>query len=301
MEKSGGKEKRIKEITNTLQVLKVGNSLFPKGEGKNIKGSITVETALTLPFLLLIWIGFLHWIPVMQFYAETQLAMEELSQNVAVYSYGMDLLEAGLDLPEKDEQIAGVIQQGVIPGIAYELIFRGREAAAEKAGVKGVINTGFSTLDLENQWADVVVKYRIRLPGFPFPMGGMDVVQRSGRRLWTGRSLCAEGSGAKEEMVYITKNGRVYHRDRFCPYLSISLEYHSMEAISEMRNADGEIYRPCESCNPSESDGGGFIASYGNRYHSRTSCPALVRNIDRVPISQAVGMGPCHKCGIEAK
>lgn len=104
------------------------------------------------------------------------------------------------------------------------------------------------------------------------------------------------------EIVYITENGEVYHRNRACRYLKIKtkeIQYHEVEYI---RNMSGEKYKSCLKCigrgkQPPSFNTPVYVTDYGNRYHITNSCRAISRNVMAVLISEAGGKRACSKCG----
>ena len=264
---------------------------------KQTQASLTVEAALVMPFFLLILAGFLYWIPFMQFHMRVQMSLEEITQKMAVYAY------AGGILPEEDMTDAGLLAQivaaGSMQGIIREVLETEYADRMQAAGVSGGFDTFWSSVQKEQGLLDAVVVYQERLRGIPEPVGRFRVVQRSTRRLWTGKSLVSEEENSKEQLVYVTQNGTVYHTNPNCTYLKTVLLYRPMEQIETSRNKNGEIYRACERCKASAADCGAYITKYGNRYHNTASCPALSRTIRKLPLSQTEGLPQCSKCRAE--
>ncbi len=113
----------------------------------------------------------------------------------------------------------------------------------------------------------------------------------------------AEGSDEqKEEYVYVTETGQVYHRSRNCSHLNISVRSVHGAGLGSERSADGSKYYRCPYCSRGFSAGEVetmelFVTDYGNRYHTRLDCPGLKRTIRLIPISQVGGRRPCSSCG----
>lgn len=115
---------------------------------------------------------------------------------------------------------------------------------------------------------------------------------------WTGYDVKI-GRNRKEEdiMVYMTQYGTVYHKDRSCTHLSLSIQGIGMSEIAQIKNESGGRYLPCEYCGENGFVTYVFITNYGNRYHTSISCRGLKRYIKSVPLSQLEGVLPCKKCG----
>ena len=117
-------------------------------------------------------------------------------------------------------------------------------------------------------------------------------------RKWTGYDVLGYGDDiAAEEYVYITDSGSVYHRSRDCSHLRISISVVTGEEISQLRNASGHKYYPCEQCHGQSNSGLVFITSQGDRYHAASDCSSLKRRIKTVKLSEVGDKGPCSECG----
>lgn len=115
---------------------------------------------------------------------------------------------------------------------------------------------------------------------------------------WTGYDV-TKGKGRSEEdtIVYITEYGSVYHKNRACTHLALSIQAVASGKIVEKRNESGECYDPCEYCGKNGLVTVVYITSYGNKYHTATKCQGLKRSIRSVPLSEVEGMNSCQKCG----
>lgn len=115
---------------------------------------------------------------------------------------------------------------------------------------------------------------------------------------WTGYSVTDESSHTKEEqVVYVTDNGRVYHKSRSCTHLSLSIRIVSFDRVNDERNDGGERYTPCEFCGNHSFLTVAFLTGQGNRYHSTLNCKGLKRTVREVYLSEAGSMPACSKCG----
>lgn len=111
-------------------------------------------------------------------------------------------------------------------------------------------------------------------------------------RHWQGFRRTEE----KDDYVYITKTGKVYHRSSACYHLLIHIQTVSLSRIGGYRNQAGAKYYPCENCGKSAGETV-YITTDGNRYHSRKTCKNLLRFIRRVHFSEVKGQyRPCKDC-----
>ena len=115
---------------------------------------------------------------------------------------------------------------------------------------------------------------------------------------WIGYDVTKVREGKPEEkIVYMTDYGKVYHKNRGCSYLVLSIEAIAADSVKEKRNESGECYYPCEYCNGEGFVTVVYITSYGNRYHLTTKCRGLKRSVKSVHFSEVEGVDPCKKCG----
>ena len=107
------------------------------------------------------------------------------------------------------------------------------------------------------------------------------------------------GKNREEEdyIVYMTQYGSVYHKDRGCSHLSLSIQPAFIGELGEIVNMDQKYYTPCEYCGDQGFVTMVFITNYGDRYHTTIKCRGLRRYIRSVPFSQIEGVPPCQKCG----
>lgn len=116
-------------------------------------------------------------------------------------------------------------------------------------------------------------------------------------RAWTGYDVEMSGEVSTEEaVVYITETGTVYHRNRSCTYLNLSIEMIESTELTSYQNASGENYSACEICGDSGIGSLYYITEYGNRYHKNLSCSGLKRTITCIRISEVGDRIACSRC-----
>ena len=120
---------------------------------------------------------------------------------------------------------------------------------------------------------------------------------------WIGYELQGENlSGSNpEEVVFVAKNGDVYHSRRSCSYLNPSVRTVKLSEVSGLRNGDGSRYSPCLTC--PESGELVYITGGGDRYHSTVTCSGLKRTVECMtgPQARAQGKRSCSRCGGEER
>ena len=117
---------------------------------------------------------------------------------------------------------------------------------------------------------------------------------------WIGYDLSGAGSERpkqEEELVYITRSGSAYHRERGCRYLNPAIQMTDRVHAEKMETEEGGKYTPCLACGGKSSVV--YITEGGNRYHSTVNCTGLKRAIESVTLTEAVESGrhPCPSCG----
>ena len=115
---------------------------------------------------------------------------------------------------------------------------------------------------------------------------------------WTGYDV-TDGKYRDEEdvLVYMTEYGTVYHKNRACTHLALSIQAVPSVTVRNLRNESGEVYTSCESCGENGLVTVVFITNHGNKYHTTTKCKGLKRTIKTIPLSQLKGVDQCQKCG----
>lgn len=155
----------------------------------------------------------------------------------------------------------------------------------------------------ESTEADIrLVKVSAVKPLFPvaaFPAAA--VVNGCVMHKWIGYDLSRESGGEtddREELVYITQSGTVYHRERSCKYLNPSIQLISRDRAQNGENENGKRYTACQICG-----GAGelvYVTAGGERYHNTVTCSGLKRTIRSVTLEEAITAGrhACSGCGI---
>ena len=141
---------------------------------------------------------------------------------------------------------------------------------------------------------------RIKAPFGVAAFGGGYTANGCVMHKWNGYDLSGAGSerpGEEEELVYITRSGSAYHRDRGCRYLNPAIQMVDREQAQGMDTEDGGKYTPCLACGGKSSLV--YITEGGSRYHSTVNCTGLKRTIESVTLTEAVESGrhPCPSCG----
>ena len=253
------------------------------------RASLTVEAAVVMPVFLVCMALVLQYGNVYRCAVRLSDAMTQTGEEMAAASY----------LTEYDDGSAGADILGVTISSAY--------ASARVSSLSGDLSPIRSESLLLSSYMekddriDLVMTYKVRSPVGMIRVPGNVFLQRITVRGWVGRSGSSGGTDEHghdhdHEMVYVAENGVVYHKDRNCTHIKLSIQPASLEDAKKMRNEYGGKYYPCEKCGKYAS-GVVFITKDGNRYHSSLDCSGLKRTISCVHIDEAGGLRPCSKCG----
>lgn len=264
----------------------IKNTIF-----KKYRASLTVETALVLPIFMFFCIQFMSVISLLQVHSKIEAAMhQEVSQaSLEAYAAGKILGEgnAVTDIISEALLCSKVVNRAGKDYLDRSMIVGG------SSGIRPLLTNDSSDQDT----IDLVLCYQVKpvvdIIGFSeFTMGN-----RMRMKKWTGYLLdhVAESTG-EDELVYITENGSVYHKNRNCTHIMLSIQAVKTGSLEAYRNNSGEKYHSCENCG-SKPGGTVFITDEGNRYHSSLSCSGLKRTVYVVKFSEAGGRPACSRCG----
>lgn len=280
------------------------------------KGSLSLETALVLPVFIFMCITMVWTIDMMKTYARVEYALYETARELAILSYSSQYVsDVAKDFSEKykDQEESGESDTNETEYLKYlsnPLLSESlvRIVFSEKYGVdnlnksikNGEFGIMFSRSDLINEDGDIdlIATYSVQSPVDVFNLGKIKLINRVKVHAQTGFKKQINGN---TEYVYITKNGKVFHRDRACTYLVLSIKTVSKEEIGNFRNKDGKKYYECADCAKKGNAEGQecvYITEYGITYHTCLSCRGLNRTIHKIHISDVGGKSECPKCGI---
>lgn len=249
-------------------------------------GSITVEAALAIPlfFFALLAIIYLMEMTAVQMHIRIGMhsALDEIVSETTQITY----------------MTSTTMEDIIIEAIGEEwldksMVINGSEGIdCSQSSISSV--TGLITLR---------VSYGVTLPIPQFTSLGMYYEEEMVAKGWTGYT--SNVSISEEEMVYITDTSSVYHVSASCTHLVLDISSASASNLEDLRNEYGGTYSACSKCIDETNDVGElsnvggqvYIASTGSHYHSTLSCSGLTRTVYTIPISEAIGMGVCSRCG----
>ena len=243
------------------------------------KGSITLEAAIVVPifFFAMLCVSCLL----------EMMSIQTIMRN-ALYSVGKEIAQQAYSSP----MISNYgIQQHIIKNIGADKLDRSMIAGGENG-----INCSKSRSDWSTAVIDLSVCYDLELPILMFKIPVLSREETLRVKGWTGYAAGIYGE-EKNEVVYVTDYGLVYHKNMSCTYLELSIQAVGIADIENLRSESGGKYYPCESCgSDAVSAGRVYITDYGTRYHTSLECKKVKRNIYAVPLDEVYGLGGCSKC-----
>lgn len=242
------------------------------------KGSVTVETAMSLPIFFLAVISLIYMMEVMAVRTSIRSGMQYAAKSAAESVYLKPMITPGQ------------LESDIIQAVGSERLDR-----SVVVDGSGGIHCHESRMSIVTGILELKVKYKVRLP---VPMfAGVSVPMEESMRIkgWNGYIRNA-GFHEDDQTVYITETGMVYHKDYSCHYLELSIRMVPSAELEQLRNKNQGKYHPCEHCVHGAADGGVYITDYGDRYHSSLGCSGIKRTIYAIPLEEAVGKGACSKC-----
>lgn len=257
------------------------------------RGSITIETALILPIFLFAMLSVLMFCEAIRLSDNLSVLLHQNAKELAMYGYAskyMDEMPAG-----KAGNIAfseTYVRYKISKGLKEK-----KQAADMITGKETEIHYLYSKI-LEDDMIDLIACYEVLLPYSFLGAGKFKVVDRARVRAWTGYdNTRTEHLRGTEEIVFITSDSEVYHRDRGCRHLNVKIKTVSRQETGNLRNKNGGRYYRCGYC----KGGTGmvvYLTEYGNRYHESVTCSKLKRDVYPLPLSEAGERRPCKTCGM---
>lgn len=241
------------------------------------KGSMTIEAALAVPIFFFGVLCLVCLLEIISVQTTIKSALREVGREMAKEAYLNPMI-----FPDKMErEIAEIIGE---ERLDYSIV----------AGGSRGLDCGKSRIFRGTSIMELSVRYRMKIPILMFRVPLIEREEMLRVKGWTGY---AEGGFGNlgEDIVYITDTGIVYHKDKNCTYLDLSVRMVDADDIAHLRNESGGKYYPCERCSWTTQKNV-YITNTGTRYHNSVTCSGLKRGIYAVPISEVYGRGGCSRC-----
>jgi len=248
---------------------------------KRSTASLTIEAAMILPIFLFGMFTLISLFSVLR----CDIAMEESVCLMALSIAKSAAIEWGIESYEISSKLCE---------------FLGEEYSELLPIEGGFESIDYSGTDISNHELLILnVKYESRLPFDSLNLFHREASNGIVVHTWIGFENGLDGlnSNYYEEYVYVTEYGTVYHRDRNCSHIMLSVRETRYNRINELRNSGGHKYYPCEQCRPDSKSAHIYITEDGDRFHGSLNCSGLKRTIYTKKLSEIGNMRECSKCG----
>lgn len=281
-----------------------GTSLFIFRH-KKISAGMTVEAAIVLPLFLFFFLNLSCAIEMIRLHGNLELALWETGSRISVYGHILsDQLRKG-DSYSKQKNSA-ILQEAGDIALSYAYVKReiieyaGQEYLDQSPLLYGADGLQFveSEIFTSGDEFEIVMTYAvapwIRMEG----IRSFRMANRYYGHIWNGYEIPGADSGQDKswEVVYVTENGVVYHEDRNCTHLKLTIRESNVLQVKHERNENGEKYTLCEKCGKGVAPGSVFISKEGDRYHYDRDCPGLKRTVYSIAKEEAGNYRPCSRC-----
>ncbi len=296
---------------NRLSMLKrsipisIEGTLLSAFLSRRLRAGMTVEAAVVLPVVLLFLLNLSCAIEMIRLHGNLQMALWETGHMLAIYGHALGEEEALGSVEAEDgdpwwKEMAGIafsytyIKNRIVDYLGEDYL----ESSPLTHGTAG-LQFWESEVLRYNDEMEITVTYGVSpwcsLVGFlPFRMAN-----RYYAHIWNGYDIMAGFEGKDEALatVYVTETGSVYHRDRDCSHLRLSIREIIAGTEGMYRNENGGKYSECVKCRKEENTGILYIAREGNSFHYSKVCSGLKRTVFSLLLKDADAYRPCSRCG----
>lgn len=250
---------------------------------KRVQAGMTVEAAVVLPICLLFLMNLGYAVEMIRLHNNLQFALWDTGSRIAMF--GCEQEEDSVSVLATSFYIGNNLRDSAGEGYL--------DSSPLVQGSKGLRlwETGLSETGNE---LDIKLTYQVgplsSLAGFQ----SFYMANRCYVRLWNGYDV----TGAAEVVtyVYVTENGVVYHKDRSCTHLQLSVYGIAREELDDLRNQWGQKYGACEKCVRGEMPDTLYVTEEGHCYHYREDCSGIKRTVMSLTLEEAAEYRPCSRC-----
>lgn len=241
------------------------------------KASLTVESAAVLPLFFLALLMLVGILDIFRAQAQVTVSLDSSIRELGMYAYsaqGQEGFEAG------------------ISAAACGAYARSQLVLPENCRNLQVVENSW-----DGQKIRLRVRYEYRLPVTFFPIPGIILENSAQVHAWVGYQGEFSGDSQEEkgeEMVFVTRNGSVYHTHGDCTYLQLTVYQTTPEEAQKRKNEQGARYRACEKCGGQGETV--YLSPQGEAYHSSRECSGLSRYVEMVNKTTCSGIPECSRC-----
>jgi len=271
---------------------------------RKLCAGMTVEAAIALPVFLFFLLNLSCAIEMIRLHGNLQMALWETGHRLAIYGYALgdeDILRS-MDSEDEDswwKELTGIafsytyIRNQIVDYLGEEYL----EASPLSRGTAGLQFWESEVLHPGDEM-EITLTYGVSpwcsLTGFfPFRMAN-----RYYAHIWNGYDIIGDNGENEEEFVtvYVTETGKVYHKDRNCTHLCLSIQEITAGTVGNYRNENGGKYSECGKCREETATGVLYIAREGDSFHYSRDCSGLKRTVFSILLKDAEDYRPCSRC-----
>lgn len=255
---------------------------------------ISIEAAICLSLFTLAVMSFLSFGTVMNQRMKLEVALRntasKIAQDYAIY----DAIATGEASLIEDFAVRGI---GTVASGQLLLEELGKDNLDKSCICDGYSGISFLYSDIldDEEYVDLVISYKMKLPFKIIPLPDIKMTQRSRIYPWAGIQVFKDNE-EDGEYVYLTKTGTVFHKTLSCKHLNIKVSKLAISEVNGVRNDSGGKYYPCQICYEDE-DLIIFITKSGTAYHGDKECPTISRDVRKVAKEDCIGIPACKSCG----
>lgn len=251
---------------------------------KGLRGSMTVEASLVLPLFLFFFLQMSGFIEMLRLHGNLQYGLWRAGKTLMLYG-------AVEEVAESIPQVA--VSYGYVGSVLSGLLGEEYLDSSPLTYGREGINYLESDILTENGEVNLTITYQVTPRGLLFPFTYARLSNRFYGRAWTGYDL----SGDRENVVYVTDYGEVWHSSRECTHLRLSVQKVSVSGLKEYENVWGRSYEKCSFCTDGAMPGQVYITDEGDCFHYKESCLGLTRHVKSITWEEREKYRPCSRCG----
>lgn len=270
----------------------------------SFSGSVTLEAAIVLPVFLLAIISLYGFFILFNYHNMLQNSVNNTAKTIAKYSYVMDRIgeiENSGEIIEKLDMDNDILSNGINTGYAWSRILTPEiRNSTEKSNIVGGVaglRVVSSRVDEENGNNRINVEYQMNFNIVGIRNYYIRLSNNCYFRTWIGETIVSDVNG-NNQIVYITRSGRVYHLFQNCTYIEINLRKIKFSEIYLERNSKGNKYKKCNKC-VNRSIGNNeyvYVTQKGLKYHIRKNCNGITRDAIPINILRVGNRRLCSRC-----
>jgi len=270
-----------------------------------VEAGMTVEASLVLPLFLLFFVNIGSAMEMIRLHSNMELALYDVGRSMSIYGYALaDVKEVYQTDDERVGQFVEGIGEFALTNLYVEsqlIQYLGRDYLNESpiaGGAEGLDLYESELLDEEGHM-EIIVTYQVSPTVDIAAFRDFRMMNRYYGHIWSGYQLSDD---AVRGVVYVTENGSVYHENRNCTHLSLSVRETTMGAVAWERNNVGGRYGTCDKCVREETIFDYetvYVTGEGDCFHIRRECPGLKRTVYTLPESRKNEYRPCSRCAYE--